>query len=147
MLADFYRFSKLHSWYKHIRLEGEDFYMFQAVGQQARNGIHPEVEDASGIHWHFTRSPPPKPHYKVRFGPFLRGVEDNTSKLTRGGHIIWMDNKENFNQWIADNHPDLAGHDWERIAGNCTDPIMAELHEREYAKAWAAVKKVIDAVI
>lgn len=137
LAADFYRFSKLHSWYKHIRLEGEDFYMFQEVGQQARNGVHSEVEDASGVHWHFTRSRPALagPVYKVRFGPFLRGIE-GSSDITRGGHIIFMDNEENFDQWLADNHPDLVGYNWT----NCTDPIMAELHKREYAKYWAAVK-------
>ena len=54
LLKDFQRFQTLHSWYKHIPLEGLDFYVFQANGDQIRNGIDPQIEDISGVHWHFS---------------------------------------------------------------------------------------------
>ncbi len=101
--ADFLRFAKLHSWYKHIPLEGADFWVYLDEGQQPRNGICAEVEDWTGAHWHFSCNGPPRDgrtSYKVRFGPFLRGDR-------RGLHLIAE--LAEFPTWCAQHYPNLTG--------------------------------------
>ncbi len=108
---DFLRFSKLHSWYKHIPFEGTDFYVYLKKGQQIRHPIDPQVNDEEGVHWCFTTDPlfvkdnaivtdkgeivstVSSKLAKVRFGPFLRGD-------AMGCHIIMNDyGEEKFNEW------------------------------------------------
>lgn len=50
--ADFDRFSRQHSWYKH-NSDCDIAYLFLTVGEQARNPISPDVIDPVGLHWAF----------------------------------------------------------------------------------------------
>ena len=54
MKTDFLRFSKLHSWYKHIPLEGDSFIAYLEKGEQIRHNVDPQVIDSSNNHWHFS---------------------------------------------------------------------------------------------
>jgi hypothetical protein len=129
---DFLRFAKLHSWYKHIPLEGMDFYMYRDVGQQPRNGIHAEVDDARGLHWYFsTEKPRGIRSHKVRFGPFLRGVEGYG---VRGFHIIVGDAGEaEFQTWLSREYPEMAATKW-------SDAEVKQLFVAEQNKYWESVK-------
>ena len=116
---DFYRYSKAHSWYKHIPISGRTFYLYQDVGQQNTGWTHTQIDDISGIHWHFKTE---APIYKVTFGPFLRGIEGKysdknyTSKgCVQGLHIIIDCNKETFGQWIKENYPKWSEVDWSNL--------------------------------
>lgn len=137
---DFLRFSKLHSWYKHIPLKGTTFYAYLDEGQQARNGINAEVEDWHGPHWHFSTSPPESgTSYKVRFGPFLRGCENYG---VRGFQIIvMMAGSEAFDAWIAAAYPDLAGTDWMSLGFQ--DPRVLQLFESEKEVYWNRLKAAV----
>jgi hypothetical protein len=147
--ADFLRFSRLHSWYKHIHVDGADFYAFQAVGEQPRNGVHPNVTDLSGIHWHFLRTVPEKtPYYKARFGPFLHGIyeSDCWGKHVFSFNLILDCNKETFLSWISNNYPEYAYltlSDWEGKCREWNDPIVVDLFEKETTKYWVSL---IDAI-
>jgi hypothetical protein len=96
---DFLRFSKLHSWYKHIPFNGLPFYFYKKIGQQIRHHIDPQVDDELGEHWHFSNIPPNDISYKeVWFGPFLRG--DGC-----GVDIIKNDyGKDLFLEWVKTNY-------------------------------------------
>jgi len=136
---DFERFQRLHSWYKHIPLEGRDFYAYQSVGEQARNGFpgQSEVTDPSGIHWHFTSTKPEGVEsYKARFGPFLRGVEGTHTKMAWGLWIIRSDNRSGFRRLIETKYPEWLDVDWENMLGDCENQIVLELFEREVADYW-----------
>ena len=50
-LQDIKRFSKLHSWYKHLE-EPTVFYPFLLQGEQPRNGLS-EQADERHMHWYF----------------------------------------------------------------------------------------------
>jgi len=66
MEADFRRFGRMHSWYKHIPLEGADYYAYQDMGEQPRLCVD-EVNDIESVHWHFDCFPPKdKPYYTPR---------------------------------------------------------------------------------
>ncbi len=96
---DFLRFCDQHSWYKHLPFDGETFYFYLGKGQQARNGIHPEIKDYDGSHWHFLQRKQ-KLCGQVTFGPFLRGD-------SRGYHIIIKNyTKEKFDEWLKMNYPE-----------------------------------------
>lgn len=136
--ADFERFSKLHSWYKHNNLFGTTFYVFQAKGEQARNGINSEISDLSGIHWHFEDYLPKNiitPIYEVKFNCFLRGIELN-SKIPWGFWIIYKDYKNVFDKWILDNYPQWKDIDWESIKDDTNNNIIKEIYQKEYEKCW-----------
>ena len=133
---DFKRFQTLHSWYKHIPLEGLDFYAYYDVGEQPRNGISPEIEDISGAHWHFSDEKPKGISYlTVRFGPFLRGVEGRDGdEYAWGFWVIYeMAGKEKFNEWIAKNYPEWIDRDW-GDRGKISNPLVIELFRQEVNK-------------
>jgi len=148
---DFLRFSRLHSWYKHIPIEGDDFYVYQDIGEQPRNGVHPDVQDLSGIHWHICRrrQPPEKdPYYKVRFGPFLQGVWEsyNKDKQVFSFDLILRCNEETFLPWIATYYPEWASltmEDWREKGRTFEDPVLVELFEKETDKYWKDLIKAI----
>jgi len=141
---DFERFQRLHSWYKHIPLEGQDFYAFQAVGEQARNGVHPQVADLSGIHWHFSGYKPEGiESYKTRVGPFLRGVEGMHEKMSWGLWIIRDLNPTGFRQLIETKYPQWVDVNWASIEHIIDNPIVIELFEREVADYWDELIRTI----
>lgn len=112
---DFKRFQTLHSWYKHIPLDGMDFYAYYGVGEQPRNGVNPQVEDISGAHWYFSKEKPEGILYlTVRFGPFLRGVEGHPeSEYVSGPWVIReMAGEAKFDEWLAQNHPTCKHVKW-----------------------------------
>jgi hypothetical protein len=116
MEADFHRFCKMHSWYKHIPLEGVDFYVYKDVGEQARNCIQPEINDPDGMHWYFSqRKPSDCESFCVRLGPFLRGIEGyyGGEPIWRGFHIIVVKAGASiFSDWINIHYPHLSHIDW-----------------------------------
>ncbi len=92
-----------------------DFYAYYGVGEQPRNGISPQVEDMSGAHWHFSDEEP-KDHtsLKIRFGPFLRGVEGSgTEEYVSGPWVIReLAGEAKFEEWLAKNHPECKHTKW-----------------------------------
>ncbi|CAF3852371.1 unnamed protein product [Rotaria sp. Silwood1] len=54
---DIKRFSKLHSWNKHLNYinDGDSFYMIPVKGEQERYDVDPCISDYNGIHWHFRK--------------------------------------------------------------------------------------------
>jgi len=151
--ADFLRFSRLHSWYKHLPIGGIEFFAFQAIGQQPRNGFHPDIKDSSGIHWHFSYSEPDVPFCKVRFGPFLQGVhvydfESTCKRIAYAFDLIMKCNETTFIPWIAEHHPQwahLSWEDWNKKSYDFEDPIVVELYEKETEKYWNALVKAVGA--
>jgi hypothetical protein len=144
--ADFLRFAHLHSWYKHADLSGETFWAYQYTGQQPRNGVHPQVEDLSGIHWWFI----PEPHPGVStvpftFGPFLRGREGRDGNVAWGIWIIVKDaGEERFLRWIAENYPQwgsISAEEWEKK--ELGDPILLELYQSEQDRYYARLLEAI----
>lgn len=142
---DYLRFAKLHSWYKHIPLEGMDFWAWLGEGEQGRNGINPEIEDAHGLHWHFSVGEPVGvKSYKVRFGPFLRGVE--RGNFTRGFHIIVSDARTlHFETWLSREYPQLAekGYNWTAWSYCSNNPDTLFLFQAEHEKYWHALKDAV----
>ncbi len=52
--TDFYRFAHLHSWYKHLPIEGETFVFFKQNKQQYRYDFDKCLtEDSRTEYWHF----------------------------------------------------------------------------------------------
>jgi hypothetical protein len=140
--ADFRRYQRLHSWYKHNPLSGRDFYMYQAVGERPRNSFDSSVQDISGLHWHFVPvgcandtdlKQATGPIHTVNFGPFLRG--DN-----HGLHLICESAGDTFLPWITKHYPEWSHIDWQ--SDNINQDIVTQLYEREVAKYWANVVKV-----
>lgn len=140
--ADYKRYCGLHSYYKHIPLTGRYFYAYLEVGEQPRNGISPEVSDSVGMHWWFTsgKPDPPKVSYKVRFGPFLRGIEHDWSDRVsvRGFNIIISDAGESWGTWIQEHYPHLAHIDWHaRPRVEWTEPdAVREIYKKECDRYW-----------
>ena len=101
---DFIRFSQLHSWYKHLPLEGIPFYFYKRTGQQIRHPIDPMVEDEVGDHYHFVmgNSKDISNHFTVRFGPFLRGDGYGMDLIGRG-----EEDKKRLKEWLKKEYPDL----------------------------------------
>lgn len=137
--ADFRRYQRLHSWYKHNFLPGRDFYMYMAVGERPRNSFDPSVQDISGLHWHFVpvgcADTTELKHavgaiHTVSFGPFLRGD-------MYGFHIILELAGDEFQPWITKHYPEWSHADWS------DESLIHKLFEREVAKYWANVVKAV----
>jgi hypothetical protein len=147
--ADFKRFCGLHSWYKHIPIHGAYFYAFLAQGEQPRNGICAEVTDTEGMHWHFSmRKPTALTSYKVRFGPFLRGIEAYTHDnmpITRGFNIIVSDAGEAWAPWIKQNYPHLENINWNSRVEWSEPHAIEELYRTEYARYWNTLSDAVEA--
>ena len=142
---DFERFQTLHSWYKHIPLEGLDFYVFQAKGDQIRNGVNPQVEDMSGVHWHFSIEKPEELDVvtTVRFGPFLRGIEGNGhgSEYVSGCWVIRELAAEAFDGWLLENYPNYKDSSW--TFRDMSNPIILDIYRSEVAKYWSALRSAV----
>ena len=52
---DINRFSKLHSWYKHLSDVGYEFIVIFKQGEQPRHEVCPQVNDTDGLHCWFLR--------------------------------------------------------------------------------------------
>ncbi len=143
---DFLRFAKLHSWYKHLPLEGMVFWASLQRGEQARNGVHSQINDANSDHWHFTaKKPEVGKSYRVRFGPFLRGLENNGSHalgfhtlISRAGPIM-------FDSWLAREYPRLAenGADWRHLSFCSNHHDVLFLFQSEQEKYWQELRAAV----
>jgi hypothetical protein len=148
--ADFLRLCHLHSWYKHIPLEGRDYYAFLQKGQQPRNCLQPQVFDAEGLHWHFSIYPPEDPNipsYKVRLGPFLRGIEYCRSGYPR---CFWFNciyqcaGKTKFQEWIRTHYPYFSHIDWNDTQLLWEDAyIIEEICMTEWNRYWADLQAAV----
>lgn len=103
---DFIRFSQLHSWYKHLPLEGLPFYFYKKIGEQIRHPIDPMVEDEVGEHYHFVMAHSNTPsckYFTVRFGPFLRGDGYGMELIGRD-----EEDKKRLKDWLKIEYPVLS---------------------------------------
>ena len=119
---DFIRFSQLHSWYKHLPLEGIPFYFYKRTGQQIRH----MVEDEVGDHYHFVmgNSPQISDHFSVRFGPFLRGDGYGMDLIGRGD-----EDKKRVKEWLEKEYPVLY-QKREEISSLLYENMGKPYHER-----------------
>ena len=137
---DFRRFQMLHSWYKHIPLEGATFYAYQALGEQPRNGLDTEVRDPTVLHWHFSgRRPGDVPSYPFQVGPFLQGVHgEGNDQSAFSFNIIREIAGDSFLPWISNHYPEWTTVDWSALDRSFNHPILLQLYERETSKYWNA---------
>lgn len=109
--TDFYRFAELHSWYKHLYLEGSLFIFFKKSEQQERYCFDKCLTDDKRVeYWHFVESYHTKYlkelsdsgviMYQAKFGPFLRGIDHDR---VRGFHIIKKRN-ENLVEYLQNKY-------------------------------------------
>lgn len=132
---DFLRFSKLHSWYKHIDFDGEIFYYYLAKGEQIRNCVEKNVEDSKELHWHFSKFKPKNLNYgEVCFGPFLRGE-------LHGFQIIKRDvGKDKFENWIKLNYSEYYDLNKKSLI-YLDDKKQQKIVNKEFKKYWKNLKK------
>ena len=136
---DFLRFSRQHSWYKHIPFEGKIFYFYLEKGEQIRNGFETIVNDPINLHWHFySIKPKDKKYAKAKLGPFLRGD-------TLGFDIIIEDYTENkFNKWINKKYPEYMKNinlNEDPNSYDIQDKFEKHISVCEKNKYWNRVKK------
>lgn len=124
LYEDFKTFQISHTWYKHIPFEGRDFYVYQ-----------------EGVRWHFLLDEPSStgPVFKVRFGPFLRGLEGKWGYIVWGLWIIRDHAGDRFASWISNNYPEWSDVDWDTEDDNVDSLIVIELFARESEKYWNAL--------
>jgi hypothetical protein len=141
MIEDFLRFSKLHSWYKHIPLEGDIFVAYLKKGQEIRHPIDPQVIDSSNNHWHFSLVDNYKSNGKsfdmVIFTPFLYGLDGIHNKYAGTFNIILDKNKDTFMEWIKKNYKEyehISLDEWKIM--DYKDPILIKIYEKEFRKNW-----------
>jgi len=129
---DFEQFQTLHSWYKHIPLEGLDFFVFQ-------------VADEMGAHWYFSIDKPEciDTVYTVRFGPFLRGVEGNGcgSEYVSGAWAICELAGDKFDIWMKTHYPDFEHVKW--TYKDMNNPIVISVFRAEIAKYWCDLRLAV----
>lgn len=113
---DFHRFAKLHSWYKHLPIDGKIFVFYRQQGQQVRYDFDKKFteSDQTKEYWHFLPLDSNKKYIKelfdsnkqlywTKFGSFLRGIEDGETEHVRCFH--W--NKEKKNNYLKNKYPDI----------------------------------------
>lgn len=119
-LHDIERFSRLHSWFRHLSFQGKNFLMFPWKGEQPKNYFQPEVEDHDNPHWwiwdaadidEIPLSGKAKDlimRYPVTFNCFLRGTDKDTrgARYVQGWSIIEKINPE-ISMEIANAHPHI----------------------------------------
>lgn len=116
IVKDVERFSRLHSWYKHLPANGRVYIPIFLTGHQPRDSVHPEITDRVGLHVHFrakifmnaedlltyAKGMP----YPVTFNMFFRGLEPGSSVP----HIISYDQDEwkEISDYVSMHHPDCV---------------------------------------
>lgn len=115
---DFYRFAQLHSWYKHIRLEGKTFVFFKTNEQQVRYDFDKQLtKEERKEYWHFIDSNNKEYIKKLinngvilycaKFGPFFRGIEKHG--MFRGYNIIMKLNK-NIEIYLQEKYSEILAN-------------------------------------
>jgi len=93
---DAHRFSKLHSWYKHISWPREQFYIWFRKGERPRYNFDPEVKDPVSLHiWMGMECPENEPasiNHFVWLTPLFRG-NDGTSDRPHARPVARLDEK------------------------------------------------------
>ena len=140
---DFIRFADLHSWYKHLPLEGRDYYASLRKGEQMRYPFEPRVKDYEGQHWHFylKRENTNYTEYgPIRLGPFLKAIVQDEFVIYRSPfHLIVSSNKNTFLSWIEQNYPEYKTftlEDWDRKKFIDLDPDILDIQKKETDKYW-----------
>ena len=135
--ADFCRFSRAHSWYKHIPFEGRVFYAYQML-------------EATELIWYFSsfEPSPPLASYPFRVGPFLRGIEGYghlCEAFFNGLHIIIQKaGIEVFKDWIFQHYPHFSHLPWESYSVEWTHPYaVEEIYTTEWKKYYQGFKEAI----
>lgn len=134
--TDFYRFARLHSWYKHLRLEGTTFVFFKQTEQQVRYDFDKCLTNEPRTEfWHFVESSCTKylkelsekgvVMYQVQFGPFLRGLEHG--EYFHGFQIIKGRN-EGLVEYLQNKYKDFTNNNCSKEIINC----IAMSEQREY---------------
>lgn len=72
--ADAERFSRLHSWNKHIQWPGQMFVVGFRIGEEPRHPVSPEVSDTTGLHLTLTRTANGRLPGAVFLTPLLGGA-------------------------------------------------------------------------
>ena len=148
---DFIRFAQLHSWYKHLPLEGVDYYVSLKKGEQVRYDFAPQVKDYEGLHWHFFIKNENENENKceeeeeedkeniygpIRLGPFLQGINYNDREPYCSFQIIFSCNKNGFLDWIESNYPEYKHITFDEWSKKFNDDIILELTKKETDKYW-----------
>jgi hypothetical protein len=117
---DFHRFSKLHSWYKHLPINGEIFVFYKNKGQQVRYNFDKCLTEANQDkeYWYFLRLEMNKEYVKKliksgkdlywsKLGSFLRGIEEEGTKYEHfmGFHLIERNNQEKKINYLKNKYP------------------------------------------
>lgn len=120
---DFHRFAKLHSWYKHLPIDGKIFVFYLQQGQQDRYDFDKEFTklDQTKEYWHFILLDSNKKYIKelfesgkqiywTKFGSFLRGIEDEDKGKghVRGFHLIERFNSGKIKNYLGNKYPNIV---------------------------------------
>lgn len=88
-IKDFYHFSQLEKWYKHLSKEGTYFSFEKIKGIQVRNG---DNLDMNNYHWHFflIRDNPNKYKNKIKLNCHFSNInsEDYSRQLSEFLNLI-----------------------------------------------------------
>lgn len=122
LIDDFNRFSRLHSWYKHLPIDGKVFIFMKIKGQQPRNIIHPSYTDTNpeSCHWHwydliecskeFLKKliKTNQSIYVVKFGPLLYLDNCSNTNAVRGFHFIKSIYEANKIKYLLASYPEYT---------------------------------------
>jgi hypothetical protein len=133
---DFYRFSQLHSWYKHLPVTPVPFIFYKKQGQQLTHRYHLLEQDQTKEYWHFERLYD-EVHiqelvdanikvYIAHFGSFLRGIEKDTG-YTWGFTIMPNCNPSKY-AYLKTLFPDFTSKIdlLEEYDNNISNPILSD---------------------
>lgn len=135
---DFFRFATLHSWYKHLPIEGTTFVFFKQPKQQIRYNFDKCLTNEERQEfWHFVDATEANSKYlkelfakgvvmyQAKFGLFLRGVEKNRVGHQRvtGFHVVDKNNK--IENYLQQKYPGIDRSDESKI-------LIANLEQNSY---------------
>ncbi len=151
---DFYRFAKLHSYYKHLPVNPVKYIFYKQQGEQIRNCIHESLTDPnkSNYHYHFIEVYEQNRKliqklidsgtklYMAKFGCFLRGVEKISGRdyqYFHGFHIIIRKNENTLYDYLSNKYPDIITSSIKPTFENLTEKdiiLIAENEQNNYFK-------------
>ena len=144
---DFHRFAKLHSYYKHLPIDKSVFIFFKEQGQQERYNFDKCLteQEQEKEYWYFIELKYNKDYVKklfesgkqlywVKFGAFLRGLENNSYsyKHCRGFDIIEKNSKEKKWNYLKNRYPQYIDFEPDNFYHNISDDIVNKIYENEY---------------
>ncbi len=117
---DFHRFSKLHSWYKHLPVDGKIFVFYKQEGQQVRYDFDKCLTEAdqNKEYWCFLpldrnkelikkHIESGKELYWAKFGAFLRGIEGSENEYFWGFHLIDRYDRDKKIIYVKNKYPNI----------------------------------------